>query len=540
VSVPSLKRTSDWPLALLVVLATAVVSTWPLATNPWLVPQHQDPLFSSWRLYQWARTLAGESSGLFDGNIFHGARNVQLLSDPIVLPSFIAAPALWMGVPVALVYSALFWLSALGAGLGAFACARALSGSRWGALVAAAMFTGSPVRLEHVVHLESLWTMFLPLAVLATIRVFDGSRRAHWALAASLPAQFLGSIYYGVFLMTLWPLLVLAEWVRRRGDVPRVALGRLVVGLVVAGMVVGAYASAFERVRSQVGDRGDDEVASYSATAASFVTAPASSRVWGWTSTGKSETNLLPGLVGPTLALAALGTASAPWVGALTAVTIVAADAARGLNGWTYPVLRRWSAYRGLRVPARFGMIVLLGLSLLAAVGCATLARWWGRRSGAAAVAAAVLALVVAESSAHVPVRRLPSAAPPVYQLLSTIPDTVIAHVPMPTLSTLPGPEPEYQYFAQYHRHRLVNGYSGFYPPSYADLLERSSAFPDVRSFRALRGAGVEYLLVHEGFYPTPAAFSGVVEVLEQREDVEPVAVSRDEGGAVRVYRLKR
>lgn len=530
----------DWLTALLVVSIAAVVSTWPLATSPWLVPQHPDPLFSSWRLYQWARTFAGQSTGPFDGNIFHPAADVQLFSDPIVLPALIAAPALWLGAPVALVYSALFWSSALAAGLAAFACAHAISNSRWGALLAAAMFTGSPVRLEHVVHLESLWTVFLPLTVLATIHVVDGGRRAPWALASALVAQFLGGIYQGVFLFTLLPILVGVEWIRRRGAVPRATAVRLSAGVAVAAVMIGVYAAPFQRVRQLLGDREDSEIAMYSATAASFITAPAASRAWGWTSTSASETNLLPGLVGPMLAVAAVGAASTPWVGGLTVATIVAADAARGVNGWTYPLLRALPPYRGLRVPARFGMLVLLGLSLLAAVGCAALTRRWGSWPGAAVVATGLLAMVVGESSAHVPVRRLPSTAPPIYFYLSTIPSTVIAHAPMPTLSTLPGWEPEYQYFAQHHRHRLVNGYSGFYPPTYADLLERQRHFPDDRSVRALRQMGVEYLLVHAQFYPNGDAFAAVTDALERRTDVELVETSRDDGGPVRVYRLRR
>ena len=95
-----------------------------------------------------------------------------------------------------------------------YACARELSGSRWGALVAAAIFTGAPSRLDHVMHLELLWTAWMPLAVLATARVFTGRGRAVWTLGAALAAQFLCCIYYGVFLFTVWPLLAGLEWLR--------------------------------------------------------------------------------------------------------------------------------------------------------------------------------------------------------------------------------------------------------------------------------------------------------------------------------------
>ena len=162
-------RVADWALAVVVVVTTTVVSTWPLVTSPWLVPEHQDPLFSSWRLYQSARNLSRGPWSLFDGNIFYPAADVTLYSDPIALPVLLSTPFVWAGVPAVLMYSALFWVCALSAGLAMFACARAVSGSRWGGLVAAAMFVGAPLRLEHVMHLEMLFTAFLPLTVLATM-----------------------------------------------------------------------------------------------------------------------------------------------------------------------------------------------------------------------------------------------------------------------------------------------------------------------------------------------------------------------------------
>ena len=224
-------RVADWALATVVVVTTAVVSTWPLVTSPWLVPEHQDPLFSSWRLYQSARNLSSGPWSLFDGNIFYPAADVTLYSDPIALPVVLSAPFVWAGVPAMLLYSALFWVCALSAGLAMFACARAVSGSRWGGLVAAAMFVGAPLRLEHVMHLEMLFTAFLPLTVLATMRAFDGHPRAPWAVGALLAGQFLCGIYAGVFLLTAWPVLAGVEWLRRRGKVPRVALWRLAGGL---------------------------------------------------------------------------------------------------------------------------------------------------------------------------------------------------------------------------------------------------------------------------------------------------------------------
>ena len=534
---------AEWLVALFVVVAITVVSTWPLATSPWLVPAHQDPLFSAWRLYQWTRNLAGGApDGLFAGNIFHPAGDVLLYSDAIALPALLGAPFIAAGVPVAIVYALLVWAAYLTAGLAMYACAREISGSRWGALVAAAVFTGGPSRLDHVMHLELLWTAWMPLAVLATARVFAGRGRAVWLLGVSLAAQFLCSIYYGVFLFTVWPLLAGLEWLRARPVVTRATLTRGIVALGLAAAVAGAYAVPYQRARQIVGERSDLEVQTYSATLASYAVAPPTSRVWGWTAGDDDyERRLFPGLLASSLAVTALATPAAPWTLALAVTTAFATEASTGLNGVTYPVLRLLAPpYRGLRVPARFGAVTLLGVALLAALGCANLARVCGTWSGASWAALLVLVVVGGESAAAVPTRALPHDAPPVYALLAALPPTVIVHAPLPLPEMLPGAEANYQYFAQYHHHALINGNSGFYPPAYLQLLERLRGLPGDHAMAALRETAAEYLLVHEQYYPTRNDFGRVVAVLEERRDVVPVATSRDDGGAVRVYRLLR
>lgn len=535
----------EWLMATLVVVATGVVSTWPLATSPWLVPDHQDPLFSTWRLYQWTRNLvSGGAGGWFSGGQFHPAPDVLLYSDAIPLQALIAAPFILLGAPVVLVYNGLVWLTIVSAGLAMYACARYLSRSHFGALVAAMMFVGAPLRLDHVMHLELLSTAFLPLAILATARAFDGGLRAAWATGATLAGQFLSCIYYGVYLFTLWPLLAAIEWLRRRGQVARPILWRMAGGLLVAAVVAGAYALPYQRARSTVGDRSDGDVERYSGPLSSFVVSPPMNRLWGWTSgAAEPERWLFPGLVGSALAVSAITTPAAPWVGALAITAVVSADAARGTYGVTYPILRVVAPpYKGLRVAARFGMITLTALALLAAIGCGTMARAFGARPRAGVLAALILALMGVEYSANVVVRRMPRKAPPVYTFLSLLPPTVIAHAPMPRPHNLPGFEADFIYFGQYHRHTLVNGNSGFYPPGYLRLIARTRDLRNEDAIPSLRRAGVEFLLVHQRYYDYPSLYFHTIFVLEQRRDLEPVGTYRDEEGRgdVRVYRIIR
>lgn len=56
-------------------------------------------------------------------------------------------------------------------------------------------------------------------------------------------------------------------------------------------------------------------------------------------------------------------------------------------------------------------------------------------------------------------------------------------------------------YFSTAHWRPLLNGYSGFAPPSYFEMLHALQDFPAASALDYLRGRGVRYLLVHERFY---------------------------------------
>jgi hypothetical protein len=145
---------------------------------------------------------------------------------------------------------------------------------------------------------------------------------------------------------------------------------------------------------------------------------------------------------------------------------------------WTYV-----PGLEGLRVPARFAMIVALMVAVLGALGGATVARI---RHGVM-VLGVLAALFLYEAAAApfvvngmtpvkgfaTPAARLdlPERAPVVYRAVDQLPaDAVIADLPLG--------EPDYDLRAMYYsieRWRpLVNGYSGFFPPHYGRVRSRS------------------------------------------------------------------
>jgi hypothetical protein len=538
---PRGSRVHHWLAASVVTVVTTIVSTWPLILSPRLVPSHQDPLFSSWRLYQWTRNVFGPTAeGLFDGNIFHPAKDVLLFSDAILLPAALGMPFIQLGVPPLFVYNALVWLAFLTAGLAMYALARDLSGHHVGALAAAAIYTGAPYRIAHLHHLELLWTCWIPLAILAAKRAMEGHRRAPWWLAAFAAGQFLCSIYYGLFLLTVLPVIAGGAWLAAgRPAIPRALVAKTAAGMGLAALVIGLYALPYQRARTSVGDRPIDEVAGYGASMSDYFRTSTANRWWGWTGEYHGdEHRLSAGLAAYALAAPALLPPLAPWTMALVAGGVLSADASRGLGGWIYPLLRATPPYRGLRVPSRFAVMVLAVVAALAAMGVARIERELGSPRWWPAVACGLVALVVVETASANRVRPWHTAPPLVYRWLAQQPPTVIAHLPMPRRTFPLGAEHEYQYFAQFHGHELVNGNSGFYPSSYLRLLDEVRRFPDGRSLEALRAAGVEFLIVHRQHYQ-PKVYAAIVEQLDIELDVQPIGAFADEWDETRVYKLQ-
>src|SRR4029079_14195414 len=75
----------------------------------------------------------------------------------------------------------------------------------------------------------------------------------------------------------------------------------------------------------------------------------------------------------------------------------------------------------------------------------------------------------------------------------------IVAELPAPSASALPGADPRYTYLSVFHWNPLVNGYSGMYPASSLDRLERLHDFPAAAAIAQLRRDNVTYVIVHGG-----------------------------------------
>jgi len=520
--------------------AIVAALTYPQVVELDSVPDLGDPLLSVWRLGWVAHQLVRDPLHLFDGNMFYPERLTLTYSDSHIVPALAGAPLLWLGVHQVVAYNLLFLSGFVFSGVTMFMLVHALTGRRDAALVSGAIFAVYPYRAEHYSHFELQMTMWMPLLLLAVHRTLARGRLQDGLRTGLLLAlQTLSSLYYGMYMMVYLVPVAGALWVRSR--VRRTALLAFGGGAVLAAVLVAPVASAYLANRAMVGERDASEVAYYSALPEDYLSAHYRSRLYGqrtWVP-HNPERELFPtitpvavALVGawPPLSLARIG-----YVVALG----VSFDASLGSNGGLFSRFRTaLPGFRGLRVPARFSVLVGMTLAVLAGYG---LARMLRARPPAVRVliTAGVLAAVLVEMHPRIRLEPVWPRAPGIYASIRDEPDAVLAEFPMPRDGSESAFDTRYLYFSTFHWHRLVNGNSGHFPPSYLQLLSRMRDFPDDAALAYLRRRGVDYVAVHGRFYPPPD-YEQIIAKLDADPGVSLVATSPWDGSESRLYRLLR
>jgi hypothetical protein len=190
-----------------------------------------------------------------------------------------------------------------------------------------------------------------------------------------------------------------------------------------------------------------------------------------------------------------LGLAAPAFLLSLGPVVHVAGHAVdTGLYAWLYPYL---VPLRAIRAVTRIGVLVLLAVALLGALGVTWLT---ARLPRAGRVLAAVATLLLLLESATFPLAYRPVAlARPVDAVLGRVePEAVVLEWP----TYVPNTDAEAMFRSVGHGRRIVNGYSGFVPEFIRELsgllTTPGPAFPVPEAEAALRRIHpLRYLVVH-------------------------------------------
>ncbi len=514
-----------------VLTAITIVMLYPYARHLDWVSDLYDPLFSIWRIAWVAYQLPRDPAHLYDANIFWPERYTLAYSDGMPLTGAAAAPFIWLGAPPAIVHNVFVLASFVLCGLAMYLLVRSLVGSRLPAVVSAVAFAFYPFRFEHFLHIELLSAFWMPLALWALHKTLnDPGRRWRMGLltGALVAAQYLSSMYFGVFLacfmLVVWGVLSLAR--KLRG----IAAGPLLVGAILTGVLILPSLPPYAHVRSSVGERSKDEVRGYSAQPADYLAVHHPDRRVG----GCNERQVFPGFLLVVLALAAFWPPLSSVRVAYLLGLAFAFDVSLGSNGLIHPYLYEWFLpFRGLRVPARFSMLVGLSLAVLAGFGTARLAGLFRRQRWRVALVALLCGVILAEPRPTLETAPVPRV-PPVYDWFKGRPTATIVEVPVwfPTGA-------RYLYNSTTHWQRLANGFSGALPASYRPFHTAMRSFPDEGAMDVLRAAGIEYAVIHEEVYGT-AAYREMIGRVERLPSLALVHTATDGQFEARIYRVVR
>jgi len=537
-------------LAVVVFTSLTAVMTWPqVAHMRDGVHDPGDPLMVTWVLAWVAHQLPRAPAHLFDANIFYPERNTLAYSETLVVPGAAAAPLQWAGVHPLIVYNLVFLSGFALSGVGVALLVRRLTGNAAAGIVAGLVFAFPPYRIDHYAHLQLQQTQFVPLALWAFHRLLDTGRvRDGVLLGACVAAQMLSCMYYGLFLVPYMGVVCGTLLIAAR-SMPRRRVIALAAAAAVAAVAMIPAGRAYLGARAVVGERGRQEVADGSARLRNYLAPPEVNAVHGtiFNRFTDPERRLFPGFAAIALAIVGLwpprGLRGYSVRLAYALGLLLAFDVSLGFNGLVYRALYdHFLPFRALRIPARMGIMVSFSLAVLGGFGAARLAGSMRTpRAARLALAAVGVIILIEYASKPLPLWRPPLAPPAAYAAIerdrADSPTAVLFEFPTGHME-----DPEYLYYSVFHWQFLVNGYSGFFPPSYQRVVRGVANFPDGASFDMIKSHGARYLVVH-GEWLYGARYETLIPQLDRRSDLTLVTrvpwTREDHHSEISVYRIE-
>ncbi len=519
-------------------LLIAVVATYPLIRSIGTsVSDPVDAILNTWIVAYGHHALLTQPRELFHSNIFYPHPWTLLFSEALLLPVFLLLPI------YALTGNALFSLNVLllmgftFTATSGFLLGRWLFHSFWPALVVGTIFAFNSYTLSNTGQVQLLHLEWLPLVLLYLGKALQKpSLRSAWLMAFFLAAQFYTSVYYGIFGFLVVVLVGSVVWMAYpypAGKVRLQSAGAVSLGLIVAAALCRPLAWDYYTLSRPYGfQRTLHDTWPYAASLEMWLTVRPGHLLYGpWLDHELPKLGyyaldaLSPG--GLLLSLAAVGVLLA-----LARTSLLRRSpghrARRAVAGWPYLLLlgigffwllslgpylqvrslqpnfeitlpyawvHTWvPGFTGLRAPVRLAAVVYLGIAIAAAYGLRHV-RWPPAHIGLFALLLGEQ-LAVPASTLHTPQTSMEQQA--VYRWLAAQPPTVYLELPIYPFGEGDAARwLESQYHSIRHWQATPAGYSGYFPPRHAELLDFLNQFPRAEVVELLQAMGVEWVIVH-------------------------------------------
>ena len=476
-----------------------------MATDPAHLTRldNDDTAFNTWVVAWVQHQLTHDPFALFEAPIFFPARRALAFSEHMLTQSIMGLPLYWANLSPVLIYNVLVWLGYCLSGFAMAVLIRSWTGSMFAGVVAGCLFSFNAHLLTRYAHLQALHLEFFPLVLYAFDRVLTSTRVRHVVLlVAAFVVQALCSNYTMVMMAAA---LVVSFAVR----LPQLRERRRVwTDLAVAGVAVCALLAPFlypyYRVREEQGlARTIEDIRLYSATWQDYLATAGRLHYDAWSErflTGRAA--LFPGIAATGLAIYAVRqgiVGRSPRARMAVAFGLIGLTLSFGaaLPGYEW-MQENIPLLQGIRAAARWGLLLLIAIAILAGFAAADLERRWRTRAWWPVAAAVLLVVITAEASRAPLVMHRFDGIPPVHSRLATL--DIDAMVVFPLYGGN-----QFNLNAQYllhqtkHWKRMLNAYSSFAPPIFYELASTLQTFPDEAALRALRTHGFSHVLLHRG-----------------------------------------
>ncbi len=479
-----------------------------------------DSLLNCWALGWDYHALASDPFSLFDANIFAPRPDTLAYSEHLFGIAVIVWPFYFVTGNLVFAYNVAIFLSFVLSGLGMYLLSRELTDNRWAALVSGTIFLAAPYRFMHLVHVQLLTLQWFPLVFWFLFRFLrDGRKLALAGVVVFSLLQALSCNYYAAYLSFSIVVfgIILLVFGRSLLNWRRVLL--LAGGTVAVFVVLLPFVLPYQRNRDRGFYRRYEDVVHFSASTTDYFRPSSFNKAphfrWLPQRTGSAK-SLFPGFGALAFALAGLyfGIKATQddlprrimWlffviVSIASIVLSFGPELRLGENVVSLPYrffYRHVPGFGGMRAPVRISVLALLGSSALVGWGVAGILARVGRLERSLALGC--VAFLLFEYQTY-PLTRVFTPAPTipmVHKWLNTAPAKGAVLV-------LPIHEGEdivkeslYMYYSTQHWRPLVNGYSGWWPNDYWELVGRLRHFPTARILRfLLERAPVRYVVVH-------------------------------------------
>jgi hypothetical protein len=535
------------------------------------LPNAIDPLFYAWNISHNVQSVSRGLKDLLDTNIFYPEGNTLAFSDTLFAQTLLAAPILMLTKNPVFTENLYVFLTFPLSALAMFCLSYYLTRHTAASLLSSVFYAFSIPRISQIGHMPAISSQWLPLYFLFLVKFLHEKKFIDLILTALwYILSIASSVYFGLFLIPLTLIIAVVElFAQSLKSIQTILKDIIIIAVPVCIILI---ALLFPYIRLHVENPGIKrnlrDAAALSAVPVDYISVLPTS----WLSDIglPKKTNEHP--LYPTLTVCVLALVSIVFIKTYKKSLIgfflmgigafvlsfgpyanYSPDATTFVKLPYYYMYKILPIFESIRVPARFSIFVILAFSVCASFTLSKLLKNPASRALAVIIGILFFTEVWQVQTPSVPI---PTTLPPVYQWLSRQPDSdIIVELPMPPLplntttmesqlmlpydqlreDTIFAAEAYRTYFSSFHRKRMVNGYSGFFPQSYHDQAMALTTFPSDGAIATLERKHVRYIIVHADQY-TDTPFLDIQEKIHE----QPKLVQVQKFGDDYVYEIKQ